>query len=197
MTGFLRVGVSGHRLLAEPGQVAADVDAVLDRLVASAAGVRRRPGPSTGRDAGPRPGPGPGPAPGSIQLIAVSSLAEGADRIVAERVLARPGGRLEVLLPLEPDDYATDFADEESRRTFDDLLVAADQVTVIPPDRSDASREGAYARAGTAVLEQCDVLLALWDGQGARGRGGTAEVVAEARAMGRRVEVVAVERAID
>ena len=198
MTGFLRVGVSGHRLLADPGQVAVDVDAVLDRLVASAP----RPGPDSGPDLrpGPDPRPDPGPDPaatGSTQLIAVSSLAEGADRIVAERVLARPGGRLEVFLPLEPDDYATDFADEQSRRRFDDLLVAADQVTVIPPDPSDASREAAYARAGTAVLERCDVLLALWDGEGSRGRGGTGEVVAEARAMGRRVEVVAVERAID
>src|SRR5439155_12740709 len=33
--------------------------------------------------------------------------------------------------------------------------------------------------------DRCDVLIALWDGQPARGRGGTAEVVALARRVGR------------
>ena len=160
----MRVGVSGHRHLADPTAVAVAVDQALDRV-----------------------GRGPG-------LVAVSSLAEGADRIVAARVLARDG-RLEAVLPLPADDYATDFADAASREEFADLLAVADRVTVVPPDPADASREAAYARAGTAVLAACDVLLALWDGAPARGRGGTAEVVAEARAAGRRVEVVTVERA--
>lgn len=167
VTSSLRVGVSGHRLLADPARVADDVDAALDRLAAS------------------RP---------ARQLVAVSNLAEGADRIVARRVLARPGGHLEAILPLEADDYARDFADETSRQEFNDLLVAADQVTVIPVDPTDPGREGSYARAGHAVVAASDVLLALWDGGGARGRGGTAEVVADARAMGVPVEVVAVER---
>ena len=161
----LWVGVSGHRLLADPAAVAAAVDRVLDRLCSG------------------------GPTP-----VAVSSLAEGADRIVASRVLAR-GGRLEAVLPLPADDYATDFRDPGSRAEFAALLAAADPVTVVPADATDPSREASYARAGSAVLDRCDVLLALWDGAPARGRGGTAEVVAAARAAGRRVEVVTVERA--
>lgn len=164
----LRVGVSGHRRLADPAAVAVAVDRVLDRL-------------HEGRDRGP-------------DVVAVSSLAEGADRIVATRVLAR-GGRLEAVLPLPAEDYATDFADAGSRAEFAALLAVADPTTVVPADPADPSREAAYARAGTAVLEACDVLLALWDGAPARGRGGTAEVVAEARSTGRRVEVVTVERA--
>ncbi len=44
------------------------------------------------------------------------------------------------------------------------------------------SREAAYAGAGRAVLDRCDVLIALWDGLPARGLGGTAELVVEARA---------------
>lgn len=160
----MRVGVSGHRLLADPSAVAAAVDQALDRVGA-------------GHD-----------------LVAVSSLAEGADRIVAARVLAR-GGRLEVVLPLPADDYATDFADAGSRDEFAALVAVADRVSVVPPDPADPSREAAYARAGSAVLDACDVLLALWDGAPAHGRGGTAEVVAEARDAGRRVEVITVERA--
>jgi hypothetical protein len=45
------------------------------------------------------------------------------------------------------------------------------------------------------MLQASDVLLALWDGQAARGRGGTAQVVAEARELGLPVEVVNVVRA--
>ena len=163
------MGVSGHRLLADPAQVATDVDAVLDDLAT---------------------------AHPAASFVAVSSLAEGADRIVAERILARPDGALEVFLPLPGDDYAIDFDGAASRQMFNDLLVAADRVTVIPHDPADASREAAYARAGTAVVEASDVLLALWDGLGARGRGGTAEVVAEARDLGIDVRVITVERAV-
>ena len=60
------------------------------------------------------------------------------------------------------------------------------------------TREEAYLAAGLGVLDRSDALLALWDGEPARGRGGTAEVVAEARAralpltwvrVGRRVPI--------
>lgn len=161
----LRVGVSGHRHLADTGAVATAVDDLLDELVVEHS---------------------------ATTLVAVSSLAEGADRVVAERTLAR-GGSLEVHLPLPPDDYTEDFP--ATTAEFDALLAAARRVTVVPPD-SDGSREAAYERAGLAVLHGCDVLLALWDGEPARGRGGTAELVAEARRQGRPVRVVAVERAV-
>lgn len=162
----LRVGVTGHRALADPATVADAVDRVL-------AGLR---------------------VPGTA-VVAVSSLAEGADRIVARCVLAGADGRLEVVLPLAVDDYATDFADPTSRTEYDGLVAAASDVTVVPADPADPSREAAYERAGRAVLDRCDVLLALWDGRPSRGRGGTAEIVEQARTRGLRVEVVAVERA--
>lgn len=161
----LRVGVSGHRHLADTGAVGKAVDDLLDELLAERS---------------------------AANLVAVSSLAEGADRVVAERALAR-GGSLEVHLPLPPDDYADDFP--ATTAEFDALLGAARSVTVVPPD-SEGSREAAYERAGLAVLDGCDVLVALWDGEPARGRGGTAELVAEARRQGRPVRVITVERAV-
>lgn len=152
--------------MADPDAVSAAVDAVLDRL-------------------------GEG---GTVALTAVSSLAEGADRLVARRVLDRPDGRLVALLPLEPDDFATDFESDASVREFNELLAAADEVQVIPADPADASREAAYERAGLAVLAGCDVLVALWDGEPSRGRGGTAELVEQARGSGHLVEVIEVAR---
>ena len=47
------------------------------------------------------------------------------------------------------------------------------------------TREDAYLAAGHAVVDDADVVLALWDGRPARGRGGTAEVVEYARSLGR------------
>ena len=161
----LRVGVTGHRHLAEPDKAAHEVDGVLDRLVE---------------------------AHGVDVLVAVSSLAEGADRIVAKRVLARPHGTLHVVLPLDRDDYATDFADDASRHDFLRLLDAAESVSSSPRQES---REAAYEHAGRALLDRSDVLLALWDGRPSRGRGGTAQLVTEARALGKPVEVIHVERA--
>lgn len=158
------VGVTGHRRLADERAVAAAVDDVLDRVA------------------------------GDGQVGVLTSLAEGADRLVADRVLAR-GGALVALLPLAPGDYATDFADGASVARFYELLDLADEVeVVVDPADPEPSREVAYERAGRAVLERCEVLVALWDGAPARGRGGTEQIVAEARRRGAKVEVVPVRR---
>ena len=47
-----------------------------------------------------------------------------------------------------------------------------------------SSREEAYERAGRRVVDRADVVVALWDGQPSRGRGGTAAIVSYARAHG-------------
>lgn len=133
-------------------------------------------------------------APDEVDEVEVwSSLAEGADRIVASLV---PGvaDRLVVVLPLEPADYCDDFDTIESVRQFERLLALADCVEVVGADAS-GSRESAYERAGLRVVEHCDVLLALWDGGISRGRGGTAQIVDTARRLGREVVVIPTERA--
>ncbi len=48
----------------------------------------------------------------------------------------------------------------------------------------------AYLDAGLVLLDRADTLIAVWDGQQARGTGGTGEVVEEARARGIAVVVV-------
>ena len=42
-------------------------------------------------------------------------------------------------------------------------------------------RQAGYERSGQYIADQCDALIAIWDGLPARGRGGTAEIVAYAR----------------
>lgn len=108
----------------------------------------------------------------------ITSLAEGADRLVAQRARLA-GWSHEVVLPLDAADYETDFADEASVAEFRHLLASAVVLDRQPPA---ATRDDAYLAAGIAVLDRSEALLAIWDGEDARGRGGTAEIVAEARA---------------
>ncbi|HJQ85626.1 MAG TPA: hypothetical protein VKA21_16170 [Candidatus Binatia bacterium] len=114
-------------------------------------------------------------------MTVVSSLAEGADRLVVEEAIAGFGAGLIVPLPLPCAEYEKDFASPESRATFTRLLARASEVVPLPPA---PARAEAYAAAGRYVEAASDVLLAVWDGRPGQGRAGTAEVVAAARRRG-------------
>ena len=86
-----------------------------------------------------------------------------------------------VPLPLPQSDYLADFASAESKAEFLRLLGKADEVIELPPV---PTRDEAYEAAGNYVLEHCDVLIAIWDGQDAQGQGGTGAIVARARQRG-------------
>jgi hypothetical protein len=122
--------------------------------------------------------------------IAVSPLAEGADRIVATEVLEWPvsgdsGSQgLEAILPLPKDDYIRDFKTQNSVDEFRALLDHAASVQAL--DAAE-SRPAAYDQAGRCVVDHCDILLAVWDGEPAAGQGGTAEVVRYAGEIGRSI----------
>jgi hypothetical protein len=47
--------------------------------------------------------------------------------------------------------------------------------------RTARTREQAYELAGRAIVDRSDVMIVVWDGQPARGRGGTAEIYSYAR----------------
>jgi len=152
----VRVGVTGHRVLAHADRLAEEVTRALpliQRMVCTSAAT-------------------------PVLLTVVSPLAEGADRLVARQVLAQPGATLEAVLPLPVAGYQATFSSEESRQEFRDALAGAATLTELP---AVETREEAYEQAGQYVVERCDVLLALWDGQPAAGQGGTADVVAWAR----------------
>ncbi len=158
----LRIGVTGHR------QLPTGID--WDKRIADALRlIEARLAP-----AGDTP----------LAWLVISSLAEGADRLVAEAVLARPGSLLEVPLPLSTDDYQTDFKSDESRAEFTELYGQASLVTHAP---SFESRESAYEWAGLAMVGRSDIVIAIWDGLRSRGVGGTADIVDLARRHGRPV----------
>ncbi|MEZ5680528.1 MAG: hypothetical protein R3E14_04450 [Erythrobacter sp.] len=117
------------------------------------------------------------PEPPSAKLV--TSLAEGADVLAAEAAL-EAGLGISVCLPFPPQTYAEDFGEEEWKST-QALIERADSMMALT-DHHGADT-AAYEMAGKMVLGQSDILLAVWDGEASRGRGGTTEVIAEAVAL--------------
>lgn len=151
---MLCVGVTGHRILVETEKVAAGIDVAVQEIQAV--------------------------YPGQCYRV-LSSLAEGADRLVADRFLRLHGAQLEVPLPLPECEYIKDFGSPRSVEEFRRLLNKAKRII---PVQEGETREAAYRAAGRFVVENCDLLIAVWDGQPAQGEGGTAEIVELARARG-------------
>lgn len=116
-------------------------------------------------------------------LVGYSSLAAGADQLFARELLAA-GGELNAIIPCHG--YQVTFSDRDRAQYFD-LIAAATSTTVL--QYSDPS-EAAYEAAGKWVAEHCQTLVAVWDGEPSRGRGGTADVVAYAQQLGKDVRIV-------
>lgn len=113
-----------------------------------------------------------------------TSLAEGADRLVAGRALFLLQAQLVVILPMSLPDYLTDFS-AQSQNELGAALRQAKKVIEMPPlTAPQLTRSAAYEAAGRYMLDHVGVLIAVWDGQLARGPGGTGQIVTEARQRG-------------
>ena len=125
-----------------------------------------------------------------VAFSIMTSLAEGADRIVADTVLETECAKIEVILPLTKEDYLKDFNREESKTEFERLL-KKDLFAITLRSRNideefeeskrDTARRRAYFNAGKYIVDNCDVLLAIWDGVESPNNGGTYQVIEYAR----------------
>jgi len=149
--GRIIIGALGHRSIEHPDIITRAVDQVL----------------STFKDVF-----------GCTRITVLSSLAEGADRLIAQRCLVLPDSKLIVSLPMPVNEYSQDFLTPASNQEFLDLLDKADEVVVLSTSRD---RLVAYQKAGEYLVRSSTVLLAIWDGLPARGAGGTADTVELAR----------------
>ena len=166
----LRIGVTGHRTIDDPVAVTREIRraSVLAKSRVARAGEplergrRRRPGGGDGGSRSSRPWP---KAPIVSSPTCYST---------------NPARLLAVVLPFAQDDYLTDFVTPESKAEFLELLGRAAHVQVAPPSQS---REEGYELAGRLIVHASDAMIAVWDGEPSRGRGGTAEIVDYAREM--------------
>ena len=174
----LAVGVTGHRLERMPN---VDMTALHETIAGLLARVRQAAVAAGAKHASQFSSSVP-------RMRLVTALANGADTIAADAALAA-GWRLDACLPFVRDEYANDFAAGEERERFGQLLDRASATFALAGVRDDA--DVAYEAVGRVLLDQVDVLLAVWDGDVGRGRGGTARVVADA--IGRHIPVIHVD----
>jgi hypothetical protein len=118
-------------------------------------------------------------------VTALTSLAAGADQLFARLALAH-GAALTVVLPSEG--YEATFAARPAALAgYAELrALAAGTVRLGHPSPTEA----AFEAAGRWIADHCDLLVAVWDGQPARGTGGTGDIVRYA--LDRAVPVVVV-----
>lgn len=152
----LVIGVTGHRELAE-----ADVPAI-EQAVASILERYRDEYPST-------------------PFLLLTSLAEGADRLVAR--IAREKFRAETLavLPMPEEEYVKDFETPESREEF--VRMRGRALEAFAVECGVASRAEHYAAASMWIATRAQVVIALWDGEPTEKIGGTAWFIRERAAL--------------
>ncbi|MBC9714088.1 hypothetical protein H9Y04_16110 [Streptomyces sp. TRM66268-LWL] len=117
------------------------------------------------------------------ELCLVSCIADGPDAWAAEAALDL-GGRIEVVIPAA---QYRDSLPTTHHATYDRLLAAAVEVH---ETGMVESTEHAHMAGSEILVGLVDRLYAVWDGQPARGYGGTADVVDYARSMGVPVTVL-------
>ncbi len=121
---------------------------------------------------------------GDEEMEALSSLAAGADQLFADLALDRG---IPVTAVIPGMDYEAHLGDADTRAAYRRLLNSCRAQVNLP---EEATHEEAYFAAGRWIVDHVDRLVAVWDGQPARGLGGTGDVVAYARRRGVPVTVL-------
>jgi hypothetical protein len=112
-------------------------------------------------------------------LYGVSSAAAGGDLLFAESCI-QLGIPLRILLPAPAEYFRKDFEPATWLRV-EQVLKSALSVEVTGDQQLGDER---YYECGIQTVQQCQLLIALWDGQPSRGMGGTEEIAAYAKEVG-------------
>ncbi len=158
----LTVGITGHRADAIPSAalplIQARLGGALDRLRQEALAILERERGSFA-DQPPR-------------FTLVSPLASGADQLAARLALER-NWDVQTVLPMAAENYRE--LDPAAARHLPELMERSRCVLQLPSNTRDPDQ--AFVLTARATVAHCDLLIAVWDGLPARGRGGTAETV--------------------
>jgi hypothetical protein len=146
------LGFAGHRKVADPERLREIIDAEI------AAHLR-----TFGKNA-----------------VCYSSAAAGADLVFLESA-ASLGCPFWVILPFPAGRFAKDFDSPTEWERALALMGQAAWCGVLDPAPDEAPAENAYQFAARRMLQLSGRMLFFWDGEPARGPGGTAETVEDAR----------------
>jgi hypothetical protein len=167
----LRIGITGSRQLStdQLPRIRGQVTEFLSNVRSEVARLAQTPEARAAYGSAGQVAPEP-------QLLALSPLAEGSDRLLAEVALEQ-GFLLSCPLPFARSEYEEDFLSDESKLEFRNLLSRAEgAVLELDGARADAE-DVSYEAVGRYVARNCDILVAIWDGQPSKGFGGTNDIV--------------------
>lgn len=119
------------------------------------------------------------------EWIALSSIAGGSDQLFVQQARAS-GLSWHAILPMTRSEFAKDFTPQDWE-AVEGILAAADHVRTID---ENGDRKDGYLDCGIETVNGADVLIAFWDGEGARGKGGTADVVEYAQSIGKPLMII-------
>ena len=110
-------------------------------------------------------------------ILVVTSLAEGADQLIAEVAIRVDGVFLGVLIPMSIDKYLDTFSNDFAREEFNKfcakaIFVRDTSIDMVYEDNSDAFRSNTRELSNNA-----DLLIALWDGIASNQVGGTSDTL--------------------
>jgi hypothetical protein len=159
-TKTLRVGVTGHRPNRMP-------ESQWDRIKRDLATVMAEV-EATHRDRRP---------------VLLSGIAEGADRLAAFAALGC-GWSLRSILAFHRTRFEADFPEPFAVGEFRALLAASETVEEPKKGAHVRSPEDGYDAVARRLVASSDMLIAVWDGEGSRGKGGTVDVIELAHARG-------------
>lgn len=113
------------------------------------------------------------------ELLIYSALAPGSDQLFVKTAL-------ELAIPVEAVipcvEYEDIFALGEAVSEYHQLLARCRNIHPLPAQKCS---DEAYLEAGHWIVEHCDLLLLVWNGYPAGGKGGTADVASYARLLRR------------
>lgn len=119
-------------------------------------------------------------ATASGQLYGWSSLAAGADQIFADEVV-RANGRLIAVIPTN--NYERFFESQSELKKYKDLLALSHETIRL----TERDPQLAFFAASQMIIDNVELLIAVWDEEPSHGLGGTADVVEYAKRMGRQL----------
>jgi hypothetical protein len=172
---LLRIGITGHRAIAADPMVSKAVEAAISKVFRTLANGST----SSKTDK-------PFSSPARLRLKVISMLAEGAD-LVGMQAALDCGAELMGVLPFDEQSYRKGFAGGPSRVVFDDVLSKLSSIVVLGGIVGD---DTSYELANSEILDRSDVVIAVWNGDPARGPGGTGDVVHDALQRGLPVIVI-------
>jgi hypothetical protein len=145
--------VTGHRFISDNYELSRAIRVVLDRILQEHM---------------------------STEITLFSALAEGSDQLIVEIALSYPGIKLIVPLPLPEEEYLKGFISDVGRKRFHELAQTANKVFTL---LELVDHPIAYEYLGNYLLDHCEVMVAIWNGEYSGKRGGTGELVKKAIQM--------------